>query len=94
MSTTADTSLDLEPESENGRHYIGPGTWIRDRWYPEEQIGVVSEILDIHDSGTLKIQWYPNGTEYISATMFRGELRRGRYALDKHVDSVSEVLSR
>lgn len=52
-----------------GRYWIGPGTWIRDRYAVRSDLGVVAEILEVHESGTLKIRWYPNRTEYISIPM-------------------------
>jgi len=65
-----------------GNYYIYPGTWIRDRLGILHDKGVVSEIGDQHTSGTVKIGWYPKGTEWVSAPTFRQRLREGRYVID------------
>lgn len=61
-----------------GCHWIGEGTWLKHRGLSSKTVGVVSDILDVHESGTVKILWRPNSTEYVSVPMFVESLRDGR----------------
>ena len=68
---------------DDSTHYITAGTWLRDRTDSSlHTLGVVVDVLDIHDSGTLKIRWYPNACELISVRMLVASLRTGSYAID------------
>lgn len=64
--------------------YIRRGTWLMDRRHHADTVGCVSGILDMHESGTVRIQWRdPQSTEYISAPMFREHLRNGEWVIDE-----------
>jgi hypothetical protein len=79
------TSTERRRESwkpRNGNYYISDGTWVCDRFAPMDRFGVVADILDAHESGTVKIFWYSGSTDYLSAPAFRQKLRDGRYAID------------
>jgi len=65
---------------EKGNYFISSGTWLVDRLI--DRTGVIREIGDMHESGTVVIHWKYNSTEYLSAPSFRSKLMRGRYAID------------
>jgi hypothetical protein len=58
------------------------GTWVKDTLRSPEQIGVVKEIGDMHEGGSVVILWYNNSTEVLSTVSFRQKLQRGRYIID------------
>lgn len=68
--------------NEPGNYYIAPGTWVRHRNHWGHETGVVAALPDIHESGSVKILWYPNSIETMSARMFREKLRTRSIVID------------
>jgi len=83
MSSQQETADGRRPswKPRAGNYYIMSGTWLVDTL--NGQTGVVKEVSEIHEGGTIVILWYTGSTEYCSTTSFRRKLMRGRYEIDE-----------
>jgi hypothetical protein len=84
MSKSTDPPQEYDPDAwkpRPGNYYLTEGTWIYDRHC--DRRGVVAGFPGVHEGGTVKIIWYTDRTEYVSARSMRWKLIDRRYEFDR-----------
>lgn len=67
---------------EPGNYFFMPGTWVRDTRNFGPDRGVIRDITEMHEGGTVVLYWFPNSSQYVSARGFRHMLREGEIEID------------